>query len=317
MNRITRNAIKESFDNLPSGVCFFDYNGIAILCNRQMRRLVFDITGTDLQGLDDMQNILCGDAKNATSDRGIFLLPDGSAWRFSSDHVTGADGEIYTQVIASNVSELYQRMDELEHDNRRLREIEERMRQFAANVITITRDEETLTMKMRVHDDLGRSLIATRQLLKQGASSHEFDLTVWKNAVQMLKRDNDAAESRDSFAVLKETAEKIGLEICLEGTLPDNAAVVALIIAALRECATNAVRHADATKLYVKLCCENRLQKVYITNNGIPPHSQTIEGGGLTSLRVKIERGGGSMRVQSMPEFALAVSIPVTKEETP
>lgn len=317
MNRITRNAVKESFDNLPSGVCFFDYNGIAILCNRQMRRLVFDIMGTDLQSLDDMRHILGGEAKNATTDRGIFLLPNGSAWRFGSSPVTCADGETYTQVVASDVTELYQRMNELAADNRRLREIEKRMRQFAANVITITRDEETLTMKMRVHDDLGRSLIATRQLLKQGASSHEFDLTVWKNAVQMLKRDNDAAESRDSFAVLKETAEKIGLEICIEGTLPDNAAVVALIIAALRECATNAVRHADATKLYVKLCCENGLQKVYITNNGIPPHGQAIEGGGLTSLRAKIERGGGSMRVQSMPEFALAVSIPVAKEETP
>ncbi|MDD3243759.1 MAG: hypothetical protein PHD32_08565 [Eubacteriales bacterium] len=79
MNRITHNAVKESFDNLPSDVCFFDHNGIAILCNRQMRRLVFSMMGTDLQSLDDIQHILGGEAKNAAADRGVFLLPNGSA----------------------------------------------------------------------------------------------------------------------------------------------------------------------------------------------------------------------------------------------
>ena len=103
----------------------------------------------------------------------------------------------------------------------------------------------------------------------------------------------------------------------MEGTLPDGTAVVALLIAAMRECATNAVRHADATKLYVKLCCEDGFEKAFITNNGILPRGETIEGGGLTSLRVKIERSGGSMTVRSVPEFELTVSIPVAKEETP
>ncbi|MDD3243758.1 MAG: hypothetical protein PHD32_08560 [Eubacteriales bacterium] len=98
-------------------------------------------------------------------------------------------------------------MNELDEDNRRLREIEQRMRRFAADVIAITRDEERLTMKMRVYDDLGRSLIATRQLLKQGASSRSFDLTVWKNAVQMLKRDNDAAQSGDLVLALHSTID--------------------------------------------------------------------------------------------------------------
>lgn len=30
------NVIKESFDHLPSGVCFFNYKGDIVLCNRQM-----------------------------------------------------------------------------------------------------------------------------------------------------------------------------------------------------------------------------------------------------------------------------------------
>ena len=33
------NAIKESFDRLPTAVCFFDRMGIIVLCNRQMYQL--------------------------------------------------------------------------------------------------------------------------------------------------------------------------------------------------------------------------------------------------------------------------------------
>ena len=39
---------KEAFDNLPSGVCFFNNHGIVTLCNRQMHRLVFSLSGRDL-----------------------------------------------------------------------------------------------------------------------------------------------------------------------------------------------------------------------------------------------------------------------------
>lgn len=36
---LLRRTVKDAFDNLPSGICFFDSNGIAVLCNRQMDRL--------------------------------------------------------------------------------------------------------------------------------------------------------------------------------------------------------------------------------------------------------------------------------------
>ncbi len=317
MKRTTRNSIKESFDNLPSGICFFDYNGIAVLCNRQMRRLVFYLTGTDLQSLSDVQRILDGAVQNARQEQGLLLLQNGSAWRFSSTPVTCAAGDVYTQVIASDVTELYQRMDELERDNCRLEEIGARMRRFSSNIVALTREEEILAMKMRLHDDMGRSIIATRRLLKQGASSGEFDLSVWKGAIQMLKHGNDAGEDGDSLAILRKAAGDIGVTIYLDGTFPKDAAVSALLIAAIRECTTNAARHADATALYVKLRCRDGFVAAAITNNGALPRGNTVEGGGLTSLRAKIERSGGSMAINRLPAFELNVSIPSAEEAAP
>ena len=41
-------AVKESFDNLPAGICFFAAGGMPVLCNRAMARLAFALTGRDL-----------------------------------------------------------------------------------------------------------------------------------------------------------------------------------------------------------------------------------------------------------------------------
>ena len=40
---INHRSIKESFDNLPTGVCFFNQAGFPILCNASMHRFLFAV----------------------------------------------------------------------------------------------------------------------------------------------------------------------------------------------------------------------------------------------------------------------------------
>lgn len=171
MSRFRKNSVKEALDNLPSGVCFFDKNGFVTLCNHQMQRIVFEMTGKDLQSLLELEHDLSGNE--------VVLLKDGSAWRFSREKITTDDGTVYTQVTASDITELYLRSKDLEEDNRKLKEYAERMRRLSANIITLIREEEILNMKMRVHDDIGRSVIATRRFLQQKRPMEELDLTEW------------------------------------------------------------------------------------------------------------------------------------------
>lgn len=65
------------------------------------------------------------------------------------------------------------------------------MRKLTENIRTVIREEEILSMKIRVHDDIGRSVIATRNLLSNNRPTSELDLTAWKNAVRLLMRDNE------------------------------------------------------------------------------------------------------------------------------
>lgn len=315
MKRFMRNSVKEAFDNLPSGVCFFDRNGILTLCNHQMYRLFFALTGSDLQCLTELQEFLNDETKAGREENQVYLLEDGSAWQFALEEVTMRDQNIYTQVTASDVTELYRRKKELEQDTRALEEYGRRMRRLSADIVTLIREEEILNMKMRVHDDIGRSVISTRRFLQQNRPMEELDLTVWKNAVSLLKHDNELSKGQDSLEELMDAAQGIGIKIILEGKLPEDTDAAEILLAAMRECMTNAVRHAKAGELYVHLTCDVNTASAVITNNGEVPAGEIVEGGGLTSLRSRIRKYGGSMQIRYVPEFEMAVVVPLELEE--
>ena len=308
---------REAFDNLLSGVCFFNHHGVVTLCNRQMHRLVFALTGRDLQNLYELRALMEGSPVHGTREQTLFLLEDGCVWRFVEEAVTAEDGAPYTQVVASEVTVLYEKQKELERNNKALQERGKRLQRLSANVAAVTREEEILSMKMRVHDAIGRSVIATRRLLQQGLPTEELDLSTWKSAIHLLKRDSESPKDKDAMTQLVEAAAGIGITIHLDGTLPQHAAAAYLLITAMRECATNAVRHAGATELYVRVTHIQGIAGVRITNNGTPPEGPVSEGGGLSALRARVEKAGGDMEVRHAPHFELTVSIPVTEEETP
>ena len=77
---------------------------------------------------------------------------------------------------------------------------------------------------------------------------------------------------------------------------------------------TNAVRYAQATELYVDFTESETEATVTITNNGRTPDGEIEEGGGLSTLRRRIERAGGTMTVRSRPGFQLSVTLPKGKE---
>ena len=88
-----------------------------------------------------------------------------------------------------------------------------------------------------------------------------------------------------------------------------------LIYTAMQVCLTNAVQYAKATELAACIPENDDNVTVMIRNNGKQPEQPVREGGGLTNLRRRIEAAGGTMRIQSLPEFILCIEIPKRKHE--
>jgi hypothetical protein len=323
--KIGRASIKEGFDNLPSGICFASDNGIIILCNRQMHRLCFALMGMDLQNLSELWRALDAPNPDVTivdKAAAIYRYPDQSLWQFSETPITDADGNTYTQMQAINVTELHEKSIELEQENRALAEANARAKRLYAEMDQIVREKETLAMKMRVHDDIGLCLLATRNLLTQDSSTEDYKKSGerWAQALRIIEiADHRAyvehtATAVESLAALLVSADEIGVHITVSGNLPQAEETAYLLVVVMRECAINTVRHAKGSEMFVELTQTENASIAVISNSGEQPQGKVIEGGGLSSLRRNIESKGGTMAIESEPAFRLTVVLP-RKEE--
>jgi hypothetical protein len=315
---INNTSIKEAFDNLPTGVCFFNEAGLPVLCNHAMQRFSFAVCGKDVQFITDLENCLADDyipTTDARKDGKAFVLPDGRAWHLEKRTFTNESGNRYTQYIATDVTELHEHRVELQEENAQLRRVQSDLQVLSANVVTVTREEEILNTKMRVHDEMGRCLIEARKYLREGSSESipENVISAWQRAVSMLKYNNETADD-DMLSQIRQTCESVRLGFKQTGTLPKEEAAAYILTCAVRECVTNAVRYADASELYADFTETETDATVVVYNDGKKPEGEIIEGGGLSTLRRRVERAGGSMTVQSRPRFQLTVTVPKGKE---
>ena len=315
---INHRSIKESLDNLPTGVCFFNEAGLPVLCNHAMQRFSFAVCGKDVQFITDLEHCLADDfipATDAKKDGLVFVLPDGRAWHLEKRTFTNESGKRYTQYIATDVTELHENRVELQEENAQLRRVQSDLQVLSANVVTVTREEEILNTKMRVHDEMGRCLIAAQKYLQEGSNESIPDSVAiaWQRAVSMIKYNNETADE-DMLSQIRKTCKSIKLGFVQTGKLPNEESDAYLLTCAVRECVTNAVRYAGASELYADFTETETDATVVVYNDGKQPDSEIIEGGGLSTLRRRVERAGGSMTVQSRPRFKLTVTVPKGKE---
>lgn len=315
---INRNSIKEAFDNLPTGVCFFNAAGLPVLCNRMMQRLSFAVCGKDLQFITELEEWLEEDFTPVSGVKKMnktFVLPDGKAWHINRREFVHESGNAYTQFTAVDITELYEKREEVMRENEQLRKVQTDLQKLSANVVAITREEEILNTKMHVHDEMGRCLIAAQKYLQEGNTENIPDdvASSWQRAVSMIKYSNETPDD-DMLLQIRKTCAFIKLDFVQKGELPKSEKVAYILTCAVRECVTNAVRYAQATELYAEFFETEVEASVVITNNGNQPKKTIKEGGGLSSLRRRVERAGGRMEVQSFPQFQLTVTVPKEKE---
>ena len=175
---INHSSIKEAFDNLPTGVCFFNEAGLPVLCNHAMQRFSFAVSGKDVQYITDLEHCFAEDfipTTAAQKDGLVFVLPDGRAWHLEKRIFTHESGNCYSQYIAIDVTELHENRVELQKETAQLRRVQAELKTLSANVVAVTREEEILNTKMRVHDEMGRCLMAAQKYLQEDPDESILD----------------------------------------------------------------------------------------------------------------------------------------------
>ena len=123
----------------------------------------------------------------------------------------------------------------------------------------------------------------------------------------MLRLEADPQQETDSLASLQNAARAIGMQVHVNGQLPENAQQRKLIAAIGAETLTNAVRHAGAKQLWIDVEQTAAAHIIRYTNDGADPSAPVTEGGGLSTARRKIEAAGGRMSIDAEPRFMLTI----------
>ena len=314
-------SVKETMDDVPCGVCVSDSWGRIVLSNKKMRELSRMLIGAVLQNYEDLKQVLDGNKSvqgvtRLSPENSVLYLPNGTVWMFQNYMLTEEEVAGYLQTVAFDVTEIYFNSEKIRMKNEKLELLNQKLKKMYEQIDESIREQETLKMKMQVHDSFGRSLLTIRRML-EGNKEPDYmknQLEILKQSVYILSgimQDDTEKQYEESI----KHAEKLGVSVEIEGELCDEYQVALITDKAIRECITNCIRHAHGRRVYVQSHKTREGWKVCITNDGERPKEGCREGGGLSALREVVERDGGEMTTKFEPEFLLALKLPFSETE--
>lgn len=314
-------SVNEAVDDVPCGVCFSDPLGRIVLCNTKMHELSRIMIGSYLQDYEALRKVINGGSeaeglRRLNSDSNVFYFPDDSVWMFQEYHLTEPSLKGYVQTVALDVSEIYYNSEEIKRNNEKLAKLNQKLEEMYERIGDEIREQETLSMKMQVHDNFGRSLLSIRRILedKESPENMKEQLETLKQQVYILT-NTTVANKENQYEDTERHAEELGISIQIQGSYPDTPAYRCLTDRAIRECVTNCARHAHGNTVFVIMKRKRNEYQIQITNDGELPSKDAKEGGGLSALRKAVEAEGGSMNTFFEPAFYLLLNLPLFDEE--
>ena len=296
---VSRMSVKESFDNLPSGICFYEESGLLRLANVQIKELCLKVTGKPLLSGAEFWNTLTAgqpiepNERVASDKTPMFKTDDGKVYSFERiEHAT--DGKKVYEIVATDITRKYELSEDLSKKNKELAALNRRMRVYGENI-----------------HELGKLLLSTRKSLSEDLTPEQKRelLSAWKT--DLLAMGSAKTEKvTDTYSGLYAAAKSVGVTLKITGRKPEEKQLKKIVVTAAIECITNTVKHAKGNAVTVELTEKGSFLEIAVTNNGEPPKSTIKEGGGFSSLRQLVEREGGVMKIQSRPCFLLQITLP-------
>lgn len=305
---MTPDAIRQTVDLLPEGLCVSAPDGTVRLSNLKMDALCRELTGERLSDARKLWTHLAQTGEDQGGKR-LVRTPHGEVWLFAKDGLA-IDGRDYERTSAVNVTERYRITEELREKNTRLQEIQRRMRAAAELSGEMFIKQEEATARSALHNELGQVLLMGRHSIEHPESTDAAMvalMTRQMNRFLLGESETTRPTEEDELGQAIRMAKSIGVTVDVKGAPPKESKPLFLLAAAIRECAANAVKHAEGDRLFVSISENAAGTAVTITNNGKPPKSTIAESGGLLSLRRSVEAAGGQMLVQSLPAFSLTL----------
>lgn len=330
--------IREAIENYPDGLCFSASDGRVILANRKINSVSLALTGHTVTNAADLWNAVCENAEDAADSSQLLhsketlehlvRINENLVLQFRKTKMKIGHSDFF-QYEAVDVTKLYSYSKELSENNEKLKALHERQREVLKTIVQNNVKEELLHAKMKIHGRMGELLIQTNKVIEdgekenlilqdkeQGMSKNESKeltelYTDWETLVSDLRSASLYDEEKETAEIdeLIRVAGLIGCKVIFDGKIPKEPEASHLFCILLREALTNAVRHAHANELFVHIEKAESEFKVRISDNGDVKPIEIHEGGGLATLRTKLESKGSTLKYEYENGLVLKASI--------
>lgn len=309
-------SIKSAFDNLPTGLLFYETDGRILNMNREMRRIAVALFGqSPKNGLDFHAAIgrgrcLAPCVIKSLGDRFLVFLDDGEVRRIDS-HRIGEGRNIVWQMTATDVTLQQKRRHELTERVEALQQRQTELLRTLRDIERISRDNASIRLKRRFHDALGQRIALMLRSLQEGRVPDDELIAAFADGLPSDVYANvPEKEPAELFRDLVSLYRDISVTLTRTGDWPADTALAHFFVMIVREAATNAIRHGLADRVDVCLREDDDNFYMTVTNNGAPGDKPPREGNGIREMRAALAEFGGILEVKRSDVFELSVRVP-------
>lgn len=300
-NNINYYSLKEALDGSKNGLLFEDKFNV-VYENLTMKNLLEKL------GISRKLNIkeIWGKLKlqnnaNIIDKQTILIVIDKQVYSFSM--IKNAK----LQIVAFDITQEYLTTIKIQKTQKELQSKQNEIANMIDNIEEIEKQKEVLILKSKLHDILGQRLFILHHILDT-IDEQNFDLEHIKHLLTSMLveiRNDDANGIQNMQKSIVSAFEMVGFKIEFMGELPKDIQKSKAIIKIIRECATNAIRHANASALFVNVS-KNRIE---ITDDGKLAPKFCGEGTGIKGMRMTAKSIGGKLYVDTLKKFKIIIDI--------
>ena len=294
-------SLKEALDGLKTAVMFeSEFN--VVYENLAMKTLLEKLNIKQNQSSFEIwQSLKSRENFKIIDEQNILVFLDKKVYSFSMIK------QSKTQIYAFDITKEYLTTTEIENKQNELKTKQTEILQMIENLDEIERQREVLSLKSKLHDIIGQRLFILHHILDV-IDEKTFDLNSVKSLLKTMldEIDNeDISEAQNLQNSIVTAFEMIGFNIEILGEIPKETPKAKALVKIIRECATNAIRHANATKLFVNISNN----KIEISDNGKKQNTSFIEGTGIKGMRLNAETLGGELIISKDIGFKVVIEM--------
>ena len=294
-------SLKEALDELKTAVMFeSEFN--VVYENLAMKTLLEKLNIKQNQSSFEIwKSLKSRENSKIIDEQNILVFLDKKVYSFSIIM------QSKTQIYAFDITKEYLTTTEIENKQNELKTKQTEILQMIENLDEIERQREVLSLKSKLHDIIGQRLFILHHILDV-IDEKTFDLNSVKSLLKTMldEIDNeDISEAQNLQNSIVTAFEMIGFNIEISGEIPKETPKAKALIKIIRECATNAIRHANATKLFVNIS-DNKIE---ISDNGKFTNQTFIENTGITGMRLNAETLGGELIISKDIGFKVVIKM--------